>query len=277
MLNETELKQLINFAVDIRIETVQQMGNLGFGHLGGAMSIADLIAVLYGKVMKYNPDNPEWEGRDYLVLSKGHAGPALYSALALKRFFPKEDLVTLNTPGTKLPSHCDMTKTKGIDMTTGSLGQGASLAVGLALGHKLKNMSNYTYLILGDGECQEGQVWEAVMFAGHKKLDNLITFIDSNKMQIDGSVEEMCKLEDFCTKFKDFGWYAQRVDGHDCTAIYEAIEDAKKNPEGKPSVIVMDTIKAKGCSFALNIPNHHMVVPMEDAKQAVEELKKAYV
>ena len=184
-------KQLRVFAEEIRVETLHELAHLGFGHVGGAMSIVELLAVLYGGEMKINPADPQWEDRDRLVVSKGHAGPAVYATLALKGYFPKEMLLTLNQGGTNLPSHCDRTKTPGIDMTTGSLGQGMSTAIGVALGNKLKKSDAYTYLILGDGECNEGQVWEGAMFAPHFKLDHLIAFVDYNKQQLDGACDDV--------------------------------------------------------------------------------------
>ena len=178
MTDEKLLKELNDFALDIRIATVDCLRSRGFGHIGGSLSIADLLAVLYGSVMRYDPKNPRWPERDKLVCSKGHAGPGVYAALALKGFFPYEELKTLNIPGTNLPSHCDRNKTPGIDMTTGSLGQGTSLAVGIALGDKLKGRDSRTFLIVGDGEADEGQVWEAAMFTAAKKVTNLMWFID---------------------------------------------------------------------------------------------------
>lgn len=273
MLSLDKVKELESFALNIRIETVRAIGTLGFGHMGGAMSVTDTIAVLYGEVLNIDPQNPKWEDRDWLVCSKGHAGPAIYSALALKGYFPKEDLLTLNTPGTHFPSHCDKNLTTGIDMTTGSLGQGASTALGVALGNRLKGKNNYTYLILGDGEIQEGQVWEAVMCAAQQKIDHLITFVDYNKQQLDGYTKDINDLGDIKAKFESFGWYAQDIDGHNAEKIYDAIEKAKEN-KGKPSVIVLNTVKGKGCSFAEGIlSNHHMTVSkeqMEDALKALE-------
>lgn len=274
MINHQKIKELELFATEIRIETVKEMGTLGFGHLGGALSVTDTIAVLYGAVMKYDPRNPKWEDRDWLVCSKGHAGPAIYATLAMKGFFPKEELKTLNKPGTNLPSHCDRNKTIGIDMTTGSLGQGSSLAAGVALGNKMDGRKNTTYLIVGDGEIQEGQVWEAVMFAGHHKLDNLITFVDYNRQQLDGFTEDICDLCEIAPKFESFGWHAQTVDGHSVKEIYEAIEKAKKT-KGKPSVIVLNTIKGKGASFVEGkVDNHHVTISKEQMEQALAELNE---
>lgn len=274
MISEKKIKELKAFALNIRIETLKAIGTLGFGHLGGAMSIADAIAVLYGGTMNIDPKNPRWEDRDWLVCSKGHAGPAIYSALALKGYFNKEELLTLNKPGTHFPSHCDRNLTLGIDMTTGSLAQGASTALGVALGNRLKEKDNYTYLILGDGEIQEGQVWEAVMCAAHQKIDHLITFVDCNKQQLDGYTKNINDLGDIGSKFESFGWHEQTIDGHSVEEIYSAIKEAKEN-KGKPSVIVLDTIKGKGCGFAEGVlNNHHMNVSKEQMEEALKVLEK---
>ncbi|MBC8587224.1 transketolase [Paratissierella segnis] len=274
MLNEEKIKELKKFAINIRIESMKAFGNLGFGHVGGSFSIADTLAVLYGDVMKVDPKNPKSEDRDWLISSKGHAGPAIYAALALKGYFPLEVLMTLNKPGTRLPSHCDKNLTVGVDMTTGSLGQGSSLAVGVALGHKLDRRNNYTYLILGDGELQEGQIWEAASYAAHAGLDNLIAFVDYNKKQLDGFLVDINKPFSISGKFTSFGWHAQDIDGHNVESIYNAIEEAKRI-KGKPSVIVLDTIKGKGwkyCETAAS--NHHVTVSKEQMEEAIEELKK---
>lgn len=274
MLSKEKIKELKEFAINIRIEAIKGFGNLGFGHVGGAFSIVDTLAVLYGEVMKIDPKNPKWEERDWLVSSKGHAGPAIYAALALKGYFPLEDLMTINTPGTKLPSHCDRNLTVGVDMTTGSLGQGSSLAVGVALGHKLDKKDNYTYLILGDGEIQEGQVWEAASYAAHAELDHLIAFVDYNKKQLDGMLDDINKPFSISGKFESFGWHAQEVDGHDVEAIYNAIEKAKE-VKGKPSVIVLDTIKGKGWTYCETAAsNHHITVSKEQMEDALQELNK---
>ena len=274
MISDQKVKELEIFATQIRIETIKEMGNLGFGHLGGAMSVVEALAVLYGQVMNIDPRNPGWEDRDWLVCSKGHAGPAIYATLAMKGYFPMEELMTLNKPGTSLPSHCDRNRTTGIDMTTGSLGQGSSLAAGVALGHRLDGKKNTTYLILGDGELQEGQVWEAVLFAAHQKLDNLIAFVDNNKQQLDGFTGDICDMGNIAAKFENFGWHAQSINGADVKEIYEAIERAK-NAKGKPSVIVLDTIKGKGCNFAEGkVDNHHVIISREQMEQALAELEE---
>ncbi|MCM0650824.1 transketolase [Clostridium swellfunianum] len=269
-----KIQELKKLAAEIRIETIRMIGHLGFGHIGGALSIADTLAVLYGEVMRYDVKNPKWADRDWLVCSKGHGGPAIYSSLAIKGFFPKEELLTLNTPGTHLPSHCDRNLTTGIDMTTGSLGQGSSLAVGVALGNRLSGRNSYTYLILGDGELQEGQIWEAVMFSAQKKLDNLIAFVDYNKKQLDGYTKDINDLGDVKAKFESFGWHGQEVDGSDVEQIINAIENAKA-AKGQPSVIVLHTVKGKGAAFVENeLSNHHMVVSKEKAEEAIKILQE---
>jgi len=245
-------------AAQIRLETLKELDHLGFGHVGGAMSIVETLAVLYGAEMKYDPKNPNWADRDYYVMSKGHAGPALYATLAIKGFFPMDWLNTLNQGGTNLPSHCDRNKTPGIDMTTGSLGQGVSAAVGIAKAVKMDKADNYVYLMVGDGEINEGQVWEGCMFAAHHKLDNLVMFVDYNKQQLDGNTKDVLDMGDLVEKFSSFGFNTVMVNGHDVEAIYDAIEAAKAQ-SGKPTCIVLDTIKGYGCSCAEGVvPNHHV-------------------
>ena len=273
MMNVKDLKK---FAIDIRKETVKCIGALGVGHIGGALSIADVLAVLYGGVMNVDPKDPAKADRDMLVVSKGHAGPSVYATLALKGYFPMEMLKTLNQPGTNLPSHCDMNRTPGIDMTTGSLGQGASSAMGLCAGNRLLGLDNYTYLILGDGEIEEGQVWEAAMFAAAKKLNRIIAFVDYNKCQIDDYVNNLCALGDIAAKFESFGWYAQNVeDGNDVEQILAAIENAKAQGE-KPSVIVLNTVKGKGYSkIEGSLSCHSMNVNADQVVEALAELDQA--
>lgn len=273
MLASEQSKQLASFAKEIRKNTLFTIGNLGVGHIGGALSIVDLLALLYGKVMRIDPTNPVWEERDLLVLSKGHAGPALYATLALKGFFPMEELKTLNQGGTNLPSHCDRTKTKGIDMTTGSLGQGLSAACGLAYAMQMDKKDTYVYAIIGDGESQEGQNWEAAMFASHYQLDHLIAFTDYNKMQIDGTTDEILNLGDIEGKWNSFGWFTQRIDGHDLSAMDKAIETAKEQ-RGKPAMIILDTIKGKGAAFCEgNVANHNMAFDLNTANEAIAALE----
>ncbi|NLM83500.1 MAG: transketolase [Clostridiales bacterium] len=264
-------KELRVIAEGIRLVTLQTLASFGAGHIGGAMSIVETLAVLYGCELRCDPSNPQWEGRDRLVLSKGHAGPALYATLSLKGFFPKEMLSELNKGGGRLPSHCDRNKTPGVDMTTGSLGQGISAAIGMALGNRMNGSDSITYLIMGDGECNEGQVWEGAMFAAHHKLDNLIAFVDCNKQQLDGYTKDVLDMGDIGEKFKAFGWFVQKVDGHDTGAILDAVEAAKAH-KGSPSVIILDTIKGYG-TFAAGLENnHHMSLSKEQIEDAVREV-----
>jgi transketolase len=253
---------------------MKMLHNLGFGHCGGALSVVETLAVLYGSVMKYDPKQPDWPDRDWLVVSKGHAGPAVYSALALKGFFPVEELLSLNTGGTNLPSHCDHNKTTGVDMTTGSLGQGVSSAIGIALGHRLDGRDNYTYLVIGDGECDEGQVWEGALFAAHHRLDRLIAFVDANKRQLDGYTKDINDLGDIAAKFASFDWEACYVDGADVIEIQNAVSEAKART-GRPKVIVLDTIKGQGVPFIEQIElNHHIVLDKDLSARAIEVLEQ---
>jgi len=251
MQKAEKMKELRVFAQEIRVETLKTIGSLGFGHVGGSMSVVEALAVLYGSVMKVDPKNPRWEDRDWCVMSKGHAGPAMYATLGLKGFYPLEQAYTLNQPHTNFPSHTDRTKTPGVDLTTGSLGQGMSTATGAALANKVDGRTNHVFVFVGDGECDEGQVWEAAQFAAHYKLDNLVCFVDSNKRQLDGSVDEiMSHGKGIGAKFDAFGWNViELADGNDVEQIYDAVEAAYQ-VTGKPTCIVLNTIKGKGCTFA---------------------------
>jgi transketolase len=266
--------QLELLAAQIRKESILSMGSYGSGHVGGVLSIADLIAVLYGGVMRYDPKNPNKEDRDRLVLSKGHCGPVLYAALALSGFFPLEWLSTLNADGTRLPSHCNMHDTPGIDIGTGSLGQGASLALGMALGMKIRRVSECrVYLVLGDGECDEGQVWEAALLASQKKLDNLIAFVDLNHQQLDGYTDDIVALGDLARKFAEFGWRSRQVNGHDVEAIHDAVMEAQSAKDA-PSIVILDTVKGKGWSATEGKSGvHHMAISEEQLKTAQRELE----
>ena len=266
----SSIKEQERFAAKIRLETVKQVGKRGFGHLGGALSVVDALAVLYDGVMRVDPSNPDKEGRDMLVMSKGHASPSLYSALALKGFFPMEWLETLNQPGTNLPSHSDRKLTPGVDMTTGSLGQGASTAAGLALAQKIDETGARTYVFVGDGECNEGQVWEVALFANMQKLDNLIMFVDYNRKQLDGTTEEIMDMGDIAAKFESFGWHTESIDGSCVTAINEALKNA--HASDKPSCIVLNTVKGSGVSCVEEIEyNHHIVLEGELLEKALAE------
>jgi len=259
------------FAAKIRLETTKMVGTRGFGHISGSLSVADALAVLYaeGGAMNVRPKEPKWDGRDKLVMSKGHAGPAVYSALALRGFFPMDWLATLNQPETRLPSHCDMKLTPGVDFTTGSLGQGASAAVGLALAQKMDNFPSKTYLFLGDGECNEGQVWEAVMFAAQHKLSNLVTFVDYNKKQLDGTTDEVIDMGDIAAKFTEFGWNSQKVNGQCVAEIYTALQNLSAD---LPNAIILNTTKGAGVSAVADVTlNHHMVVDGDLLVAAINE------
>jgi len=257
----------------IRVNILNCIGSIGVGHIGGCLSVADVLAVLYFKHMNIDPKNPKWEGRDKFVMSKGHAGPALYSALAEAGYFDKSLLLTLNQNGTQLPSHCDMNKTAGVDFTAGSLGQGFSVAVGMAIGAKIKGESSYVYAILGDGESQEGQIWEAGMLAAQQRLNNLIAFTDNNLMQIDGMTDEIVSLKPLAKKWEAFGFNVYEVDGHDVNAIDNAILGAKACKD-KPSMIILNTTKGKGVSFveAAKAGSHSMSFNREQIEIALKEL-----
>lgn len=280
-MTNTDVKELALFAAQIRMETVKEIGARGFGHLGGALSVVDALAVLYGNVMKIDPKNPTWEDRDKLVMSKGHAGPAVYAALALKGYFPLDWLTTLNQPGTHLPSHCDCKLTPGVDMTTGSLGQGTSTAIGLALAQKLDEKTSRTYLFTGDGELNEGQCWEAALFAPNHGLDNLVWFVDYNRKQLDGTTEEVGDMGDIAAKFAAFGWHTQSIAGNDIAAVAAAIEAANAET-GRPSCIVLNTVKGAGLPMVEEIAlNHHIVFDGELLEKSIahmqhvlDELKK---
>lgn len=266
MLTKNEMYELKRFAAEVRKDTLRSVAVAGGGHVGGSMSMIEALAVLYNRIMCFDPKNPRWEDRDRFILSKGHSGPSLYATLANMGFFSREVLLTMNQGNTVLPSHCDRKKTPGIDFSTGSLGNGLSIAAGSAIGAKRMNKAYRTYCIVGDGECDEGEIWEAALFATHHRLDNLYTFIDYNKKQLDGTIEEICALGNIAAKFEQFGWYAQNIDGHEIDAIYDAIMRAER-VSGKPKVIVLNTEKGHGCSYATAMKNCHHIVLSEDILQ----------
>ena len=275
MLTKEKKLELERFSKQIQMKTIETIASLGVGHVGGALSIADLLAVLYGKQMNVRPEEPRWEDRDWLVVSKGHAGPAVYSALALRGFFPLEQLYTLNQSGTHLPSHCDRNLTTGIDITTGSLGQGASSAAGVALALQKDKKDSRVFLILGDGEIQEGQVWEASMLAGFRKLDNLVVIVDNNNLQIDGRIDEVNSPYPIDKKFEAFNFHVINIDGHDFDQIAAAFKEAKET-KGMPTAIIAKTIKGKGVSFMEDQAGWHGKAPNdEEYKIAMEDLEKA--
>lgn len=267
-------KELNVLAAEIRLETLKVVHSRGFGHVGGSMDLADLMAVLYGKVMKFDPKNPRWPDRDWLVLSKGHAGPVAYATFGLMGFYPMEEAYTLNHPHTHFPSHTDRKLTPGVDLTTGSLGQGVSTAMGAALGNKVDGRDNHVFLVVGDGEADEGQVWEGFHFAYAHKLDNVIVFIDKNLYQLDGATDDILPHGDLAKKAESFGLYTQEIDGHDVEAIYGAIQNAYAK-KGVPSCIVLDTIKGKGATFAEPSRAHSSQPNAEQWTEALEASEKA--
>ncbi len=269
-----DAKSLKQQALKIREMTIREIGHFGSGHIGGSMSIVELLTYLYYEELRIDPKDPNKEDRDRFVCSKGHAGPAVYATLASKGYFPEEWLLTLNQGGTKLPSHCDMTKTPGVDFTGGSLGQGFSAAVGIALGQKIKKIDARTYVVIGDGESQEGQIWEGAETAAQWKLGNLIAFTDLNKLQLDGYTEDVVTMDNIDTRWLGFNWHVQRINGHDFREIALAIEKAKKVTD-RPSMIVLDTIKSYGFIPGEGTTANHSIAYDESvAEKAVEELRE---
>jgi transketolase len=250
------------------------IAKLGSGHIGGTLSICEALAVLYNLQMKYDSREPQWEGRDYLVLSKGHGGPALYATLALKGFFALEELSTLNRVGTILPSHCDRNKTPGVDMSAGSLGQGVSCALGIASGLKIKNMNNHVFAILGDGETQEGQVWETLLLAPNLGVTNFTVLLDNNKQQADGFTCNINSLGDIHKKVEDFGWNVISCEGHDIESINDAINACKAS--NKPGFVVMNTRKAKGWNLYEGKLGNHSIkgLTMQNIENVIAELQR---
>ena len=255
-----ELNQLSILACKVRMGIIQSTHAAKCGHPGGSMSAAEMFTYLYFKELNVDPANPQWDERDRFVLSKGHTAPGLYAALALRGFFPVEDLLTLRKVGSYLQGHPNMNTVPGVDMSTGSLGQGISAACGMALGAKVKGRQSRVYTLLGDGEIQEGQVWEACMFASHYQLDNLCVIIDNNGLQIDGDVAKVMSPYPIVDKLEAFGFHVEAIDGHDFTAIEAALAKAK-TVKGKPTAIVMKTVKGKDVSFMENEAGWHGVAP----------------
>ncbi len=271
-MDKIKLKELKKQAALIRKHIIDEVYSAASGHPGGSLSCADILTVLYFNEMRIDPQNPRWEDRDRFVLSKGHCSPALYASLAEKGFFPKEELLKFRSIDSFLEGHPSMRYVPGVDMSTGSLGQGISAAVGMALAGKLDKKDYRVFAILGDGEIQEGQVWEAFMAAAHYKLDNLTAFLDHNHLQIDGNITEVMSPEPVIDKFSAFGWKVISVNGHDYVQLDEAITEAKKC-KGKPTVIVAETVKGKGVSFMENAAGWHGSAPNKEQRdQAMLEL-----
>lgn len=267
-----EIKELENKAKEIRRGIIEQVYSASSGHPGGSLSIADIMAVLYFDELNINEENPNWEERDRLVLSKGHCSPALYAVLAERGYFPKEDLKGFRNIQSKLQGHPNMNDVPGVDMSSGSLGQGLSVANGMAISAKLDNKPYRVYCILGDGEIEEGQIWEAAMASNKYKLDNLCVIIDNNNLQIDGSIEEVMSSYPIDQKFQSFGFHVITINGHDITQIKQALKEAKKI-KGKPTCIIAQTTKGKGISFMENQAGWHGKAPnQEQYEQALKEL-----
>ncbi|MBF0015720.1 transketolase [Enterococcus sp. AZ089] len=269
-ISEQEYHELESLAAKIRLDTLCSIKKMGQGHLGGSFSIVELLAVLYGKQLRVNPQDPQWADRDRLVLSKGHAGAALYSALANTGYFDRSWLWTINEGGTRLPSHPDRWKTPGVDATTGSLGQGTSMAAGIATGLRLAGKDNFVYLIVGDGELNEGQCWEAFQYIAHFKLNHCIVIIDDNKKQLDGPTKDILDPFDIQQKMTAFGFYTEKVPGADMQAIDEAIERCKAI-EDQAVCIVLDSVKGQGVPFFEELDaNHSVKFTTDEINQAAE-------
>lgn len=265
------MTELERRATEMRADIVRMIAEAGSGHPGGSLSCADILAALYfGGVLEHDPENPEWEGRDRFILAKGHAAPALYAALAQAGYFPTDELATLRKLGSRLQGHPDSNQLPGVEVSTGSLGQGLSIAAGAAAGLKLDGKPQAVFALLGDGECQEGQVWEAAMFAAHRGLDNLVAVVDRNGLQIDGRTCDVCDPGDLGAKFAAFGWDVTEVDGHDASALVEILGAAKAARAGKPHAVIARTVKGKGVPFMENEAGWHGKAP--NAEQTADAL-----
>lgn len=279
---QNELLNLETVAYQIRKEILKMTNSANSGHPGGSMSCVDILLCLYSKFLKHEPNNPEWEDRDYFILSKGHASPALYGVLAYEGYFPKDELMTFRKLGSKLQGHPERLFLKGVEITTGSLGQGLSVANGIALGLKLKKSEASVYCLIGDGELQEGQVWEALLSSGHRKLDNLCVILDRNGLQIDGFVEQVKGEEPIEEKIKSFNYNVIKIDGHNYSEIISAFEIFKRT-KGKPTFIIANTVKGKGVSFMENNVDFHGKAPsneelergLKELDEHIERLKRA--
>ena len=271
-MNNLELEKMAN---EIRKDIVTAVHSAKSGHPGGSLSSADIFTYLYFEEMNVDPANPKWEDRDRFVLSKGHVAPGLYSTLAEKGYFPKEDLKTLRHTGSYLQGHPDMKHIPGIDMSSGSLGQGVSVAVGMAAAGKYDKKDYRVYTLTGDGEIQEGQIWEAAMWAGHRKLDNLVVIVDNNNLQIDGSVEDVCSPYPIDKKFEAFNFHVINIDGNDFDQIRAAFKEARET-KGMPTAIIAKTVKGKGVSFMENAAGWHGKAPNDEEYEiAIADLEKA--
>ena len=269
-----KIKELKIIATKLRIDIIEMLASAGSGHAGGSLSCADIIACLYFCVMRHNPKEPKWRERDRFVLSKGHACPALYAALAEAGYFPREEIFNLRKLNSILQGHPDMNKTPGVEFSSGSLGQGFAAAFGMALGYKMEDNPGHIFVMLGDGECQEGIVWETAMGVSHYKLDNLTAILDYNNLQIDGKVSEIMEIAPIADKFRSFGWTVYEIDGHNIEEILWALSPERIIP-GKPTMVIAHTIKGKGVSFMENQVDWHGKAPAkEEAEIALKELRE---
>lgn len=275
-MEATRKRELEITACKIRMSIIDSVHAAKSGHPGGSLSLTDVLTYLYFEEMKIDPKEPKWEDRDRFVLSKGHCAPALYAALAHRGFFPVDYLTTLRKPGSFLQGHPDRKHTPGVEVTTGSLGQGISAAVGIALAGKLDEKDYRVYAALGDGELEEGQVWEAAMFAAHKKLDNLCVVVDNNGLQIDGKISDVCSPYPIPEKFAAFGFHTIVIDAHNLDEIDAAFKEAKE-VKGKPTAIIMLSVKGKGVSYMENQASWHGAAPNDEQyEQAIKELEAHY-
>ena len=272
-MKNISIEELKDIAIEMRKTAVTMIHKAQSGHPGGSLSAADLMTALYFKEMNIDPSNPNWEDRDRFVLSKGHVCPILYSALALKGYVPYDTIYTVREYGSPFQGHPDMKKCPGIDISTGSLGQGLSCGVGMAIAGKRDKKDYRVFSLLGDGECQEGQIWEAAQTAVKYQLDNLVVFVDNNRLQIDGFTDEIMPLQDLEKKFEVFGFETKRIDGHSMEEIVETLDEIRAVKNGKPKCIVMDTVKGKGVSYMEDVAEWHGVAPNdEEYKQAIGEI-----
>jgi len=269
---DLSIPELEKMAKQLRRHVITMIATAGSGHPGGSLSAADIVTALYFKVMRHDPKNPQWPDRDRFVLSKGHAAPILYAALAECGYFPVEELSTLRKLGSRLQGHTDRTLTPGVEMSAGSLGQGLSYGIGMALAGRLDKLNYQVYVLLGDGECDEGQVWEAAMFAPHHGMDNLTAIVDHNDLQLDGRVCDIMGLEPLTDKWRAFNWHVLEINGHDMGEILKALKKAREI-KGKPTVIIAHTVKGKGVSFMEgNVDFHGKAPSTQETEQALKEL-----
>lgn len=267
------LQEMAAMAKKLRRHIITMTGKAGSGHPGGSLSAVEIVTALYFRVLRHDPQNPRWPDRDRFILSKGHAAPLLYAVLAERGYFPVEELSTLRRLNSRLQGHADMTSTPGVEMSSGSLGQGLSFGIGVALAGRLDKKDYRVYVLLGDGECDEGQVWEAAMASAHYKLDNLVAIVDHNDLQLDGPNCEIMNLEPLPEKWKAFGWHVIEVDGHNLSELLAAFEEAKQ-VKGKPTAIIAHTVKGKGVSFMEGQVDFHGKAPTPaEVEKALEELK----